>query len=406
MASNYNRKSGSSGSRNSARGRSASGSSAASRPSSPSPRKASRTVRMPQSSTRSKKASYSSVVQPSARPARTSPSAVRKKQPGPSAQPTRGNRRSSATARQVKVARSAQTPIVRRYEGGGARQSSRTADSRVSAVRIGDMNRTVRSQSRGVGSWAARAIMAVVLLAILGIAVFALYSSNMFPIEQVRVSGVEHLTESEMADLAAVPAGTTLLRVDTGAIDARLMSNPWVQSASVDREFPNTLSIKITERAIAAIVVVSTDKQQTENWAIASDGMWLMRVPDQSSDEAKSISPQVYQDVANVLRITDVPYGVKPDVGSRCTDSSVLNALAIVSGLTTSLADEVTAVSAADTVNTVLTLNNGIQIAFGTADDIRDKERVCLQLMQQYPGQIAYINVRVVDKPTWRAVSS
>ena len=33
-----------------------------------------------------------------------------------------------------------------------------------------------------------------------------------------------------------------------------------------------------------------------------------------------------------------------------------------------------------------------------------DKERVCLELMREHPGKIAYINVRTVNKPIWRAV--
>ena len=41
---------------------------------------------------------------------------------------------------------------------------------------------------------------------------------------------------------------------------------------------------------------------------------------------------------------------------------------------------------------------------FGEAEDIRLKERVCLELMEQYPDQIAYINVRVAERPTWRSI--
>jgi len=75
-----------------------------------------------------------------------------------------------------------------------------------------------------------------------------------------------------------------------------------------------------------------------------------------------------------------------------------------LNGLTTDLADAIVKVQATDAESTLLTLSNGIQIAFGTADDIREKERVCLHIMEQNPDKVAYINVRVVSKPTWRAV--
>ena len=103
-----------------------------------------------------------------------------------------------------------------------------------------------------------------------------------------------------------------------------------------------------------------------------------------------------------MLHITDVPYGVTPEIGAWCTDENVNNALSIVDGMTTDLAGRVKAVSATDAESTLLTLDNGIEIAFGTADNIRDKERVCLEIMEQHPS-VVYINVRVVDRPTWRA---
>jgi cell division protein FtsQ len=72
--------------------------------------------------------------------------------------------------------------------------------------------------------------------------------------------------------------------------------------------------------------------------------------------------------------------------------------------MTTELADQIKSVSAASSNSTTLTLDNGVEIAFGDSQDIRDKERVCLELLQQYEGKISYINVRVVNKPVWRSM--
>ena len=51
-----------------------------------------------------------------------------------------------------------------------------------------------------------------------------------------------------------------------------------------------------------------------------------------------------------------------------------------------------------------ITLESGVEIAFGPAQSIREKERVCLQILNDNPGKVAYINVRVVDRPTWRSL--
>ena len=52
---------------------------------------------------------------------------------------------------------------------------------------------------------------------------------------------------------------------------------------------------------------------------------------------------------------------------------------------------------------TTLTLDDDVEIAFGKAENIRDKERVVLKIMEENPT-VVYINVRVVDRPTWRAL--
>ena len=207
------------------------------------------------------------------------------------------------------------------------------------------------------------------------------------------------------SSLAAVPQGTTLLNVDTSSVANSVDRDAWVADVSVNRIFPDTLEINVTEREIAAIVEVAADNAKvTQMWAIASDGMWLMEIPARDSELGATISPQIYEDADRVLHITGVPFGLTPEVGTYCADGNVNNALAILDGLSTELAEQVKTVTATDAASTCLTLDNGIEIAFGTAEDIRDKERIVLQIMADNPGKVSYINVRVPDRPTWRAV--
>jgi cell division protein FtsQ len=216
---------------------------------------------------------------------------------------------------------------------------------------------------------------------------------------------VSHLTDQETADLASVPEGTTLLNVDAAGVEARLESNPWILDASVERWFPSTLNLNIKERQIVAVVdVVIDDNDNQQTWALASDGTWLMQIPDRESDEGKLLADQIYEDADEALHISSVPYGSVPEAGSQCSNPNITNALAIIDGMSTELADQVKSVSAASSDSTMLTLDNGIEIAFGDSSNIRDKERVCLELMEEYPDKIAYINVRTVNKPIWRAV--
>lgn len=377
MASNYNRKSGSSGSRRASaggkRGNSVSRDGRAARSASPRPGAA------------SGRDAYRAIPGGRApQPSRVRPAAQSSYAPHPTpASSSRG--RGQARSGAVSPARAQQ----------------------LTSVRVGDLDRRERTarmaqKSRNVALRLGVIVAVVLVLAGGGL---ALYWSNLFAIETVSVKGVEHLTATEMTELASVPAGTTLLRVDTGAIEERLLADAWVQDVSVNRVFPNTLELAITERTIAAVVEVPTETAQTtRQWAIASDGTWLMPIPDKDSSAGKSISQKIYEDAEAVLHIVDVPYDTDPQIGTSCTDSNVNNALAIVDGMTTSLSDQVKVVSATDPESTTLTLDNGIEIVFGAAEDIRAKERVCLELMEQNEGKIAYINVRVVSNPTWRSL--
>lgn len=326
-------------------------------------------------------------------------SGVPRQQPGATRTPSsqrRGTARPSGSYRAIPGGR---------LSGGRDVRSSQPAP-RLTSVRVGDLDRAERRArtQKAYRGYVARILVVLSLVGALAIAGVVAYNSSLFTIESVSVTGVEHLTTTEMSALAEVPAGTTLLRVDASGIRSRLLKNAWVADVSVNRVFPNTLELAVTERSIEAVVSISSATDQTsQDWAIASDGMWLMPIPDQNSEQGKRTSQQIYEDAQNALRITDVPYDTKPEIGTYCADSNVNNALSIVSGLTTDLAGQVKTVAATDSESTTLTLQNNTEIVFGTASDIRDKERVCNEIMEQHPD-VYYINVRTVDRPTWRSL--
>ena len=272
---------------------------------------------------------------------------------------------------------------------------------------VGEINRGQRrDQRRQTGRRISGNVIAVaIIIAVVLIGAFAVYLAPIAKIQHISIKGAEHLTNEEMIALAEIPDDTTLLRVDTTRIEQNCLRDAWIKSVAVNRVFPDTLELVVTERKIAATVAVPTGNSAvTRVWAIAQDKTWLMPIPDKESQAAATVSEQVYIDAESVLQIVDVPYGTSAEIGTVCTDSNVNNALAIVSGMTTELAKQVVRVSATDAESTILTLDNGVEIAFGAAENIREKERVCLALLSEHEGNIAYINVRSVSSPTWRSL--
>ena len=273
--------------------------------------------------------------------------------------------------------------------------------------RIGDIRRSERRERAKENSrrYLVRIFIGIgIIVALIG-GWAALYNSPAFTIQNVEVEGVEHLTADEMSQLANVPTDATLLRVDTETIRNRLKQTAWVEDATVTRKFPDTIKITVTEREIEAIVEIpNRSGSATKKWAIAKDHIWLMPIPEPGSEAAKTTSEKIYEDAEAALHITDVPYGTVAEIGQPCQDSNVNNALDIISGMTTDLANHVETVSAAGPAETTLLLDSGVEIAFGKAENIRDKERVILQILEENPDSVAYINVRLVETPTWRSI--
>lgn len=311
--------------------------------------------------------------------------------------------RSVAASRSTRASRSLPPGGSTGYRAQGGRTVSEinrlSRDQERDARRAESMQRAARATRRPL---VILGVIVAVVIAVLA-AVYIASRTNLFLVEEVRFSGVDHLTENEANALVNVPDGTTLLNVDAGSIEDSLMRDSWVESVEVKRIFPDTLEIVVHEREMAAVVEIPMGQAQTiQNWAIGADGVWIMAIPNKDSELGQQISPRIYEDADAAIHITGVQVGVIPEMGKECTDANVSNALQIITGLTTQLADQIKSVSAADIESTTLTLDSNVEIAFGTADNIREKERVCLEIMEQNP-KVVYINVRVVDRPTWRS---
>ena len=333
----------------------------------------------------------------------------------------RAAQRTTERAEQRKTERSAQRTTERTAQRSTKRRSKRatsksseqriqgkTSDSmQFESRRIGDIRRSERRERAKENSrrYLVRVFIGIgIIVALIG-GWAALYNSPAFTIQNVEVEGVEHLTADEMSQLANVPTDTTLLRVDTETIRNRLKQTAWVEDVVVTRKFPDTIKITVTEREIEAIVEIpNRSGSATKKWAIAKDHIWLMPIPEPGSEAAKTTSEKIYEDAEAALHITDVPYGTVAEIGQPCQDSNVNNALDIISGMTTDLANHVETVSAAGPAETTLLLDSGVEIAFGKAENIRDKERVILQILEENPDSVAYINVRLVETPTWRSI--
>jgi cell division protein FtsQ len=244
------------------------------------------------------------------------------------------------------------------------------------------------------------AVVLVVLVVVVG-GFLALYFSDLFAITRVEVAGNEKLQSSYVLGLAAVPEDSTLLRTDVQGITGRLVAEPWVEQVELERVFPDTLILHITEQPVAAVVdiVPETANDTTKQWIITENGTWISEV-NSTSNEGVQIDAE---DFVALPKIRDVSAAVRPESGAVESDEGVTNALALLRGFSPEMREMVASISAPDAVKTTLTLYNNVGVAFGAAEDIEAKEQAIATLLAEHEGKITYINVRVANRATYRA---
>ena len=95
-------------------------------------------------------------------------------------------------------------------------------------------------------------IWLLVILLIVGW--WVLYQSRWFLVEDVKVAGAQRISTVQVTNLAKVHIGEPLVSVNPGAIEKALAEIPQIKKSHIERSWPHTVLIKITERAPVAAV--------------------------------------------------------------------------------------------------------------------------------------------------------
>lgn len=252
--------------------------------------------------------------------------------------------------------------------------------------RIANEKRDERDRRRR--SIGRRRFAIVVLLALLAAGVLwglvKLWNAPLFPVKQIEVTGNSRLTREAILASASVSPDATLPRLPKAAILERLNANPWIAQAGLTRSYPSTVRIAVTERVPAALV----DAGGGDLWMVAADGHWLGR--------------RSAEDTVALTTIKDME-SVAPTSGTSSDSAELANALAVLAGLSPELKARVRAVSASSIDKTMLVLDDDVQVFVGSSEDIAKKDQLTREILSR-EKRLVYINVRVVERPTWRGL--
>ncbi len=92
------------------------------------------------------------------------------------------------------------------------------------------------------------AFVLVLAYAFYGIANFAMHHPY-FEIKEYSIEGTEHFSKEDIIQISGIDDSSTLFSVYLDEVETRLLQNPWIESVQISRKLPQTLEIKIQERA-------------------------------------------------------------------------------------------------------------------------------------------------------------
>lgn len=100
------------------------------------------------------------------------------------------------------------------------------------------------------------------LLAVLWVAFQLVLQSDIFRLNDIRITGASTLTERQVLDLAGIEVGGSLVKLNPKNVEARIAAHPWVESAKVKPQWPSALDITIREYQPFALVNIEENKEK------------------------------------------------------------------------------------------------------------------------------------------------
>jgi len=108
--------------------------------------------------------------------------------------------------------------------------------------------------ARGQGRRRLRVVLVLVTVAVVAAGAWAVLHGSLFSAKVLRVEGSTHTPAATVLATAGLAGHPPLLDVNPGVAAARLGRLPWVSTATVQRQWPDGVVVRIRERTPVAVV--------------------------------------------------------------------------------------------------------------------------------------------------------
>jgi cell division protein FtsQ len=246
-----------------------------------------------------------------------------------------------------------------------------TATVRRSASGKSPPQRTRRARRRRSRRRKALAFIVILLvLALLGGSLWTLYFSTVLVTKRVNVVGTFDLTAAQVSLAAQVPLGVPLARQDVDTIAQRTSTLPAIETATVIRDWPSTITVAIVERRPVLAV------RQPEGYVLI---------------DKSGVAYQTQQVLPPKVVLAVVNPGDKPLLTEMAT---------VAAALPNKLRSSVDRMTASNRDSIALLLESGHIVSWGSSSDSELKAQVVTALLKQEP--MSYVDVSSPHNPAVR----
>ncbi|HEX3299267.1 MAG TPA: FtsQ-type POTRA domain-containing protein [Actinomycetota bacterium] len=225
-----------------------------------------------------------------------------------------------------------------------------------------------------------RRLLALALLIpiVIATAAWAVTYTPLFDAKHVRVEGAVSLRPDDVRALAKVSPSTNVFHLQPDAVTARLLTDPWIASATVAKDLPDTVVLTVVERRPVGVIDAMGERS-----VLASDGTLL---------PASAATDQTI----NGLPSVQAGLGA-PDDTQRAAAAAMLSALDPV------VEQRVTDLTVGGDLNETLTLRDGVTVDAGTPGDEAAKATALRAVLRWAAGgghALATVDVSAPEAPS------
>ncbi len=203
-----------------------------------------------------------------------------------------------------------------------------------------------------------RWVVAFLVLASIGGAVWLLGFSSVLATRDVTVSGAKVLSKGQVEETAAVPLGLPLARQNLDAVAERVARLAPVERVVVDRAWPDTVTIQVTERTPLLAVKQGAGYALVDKSGVAFD--------------------TAYQ----------LPAGIALAEANLGETRLLVEIGTVARSLPEDVRQTITKIAATSPSQLTVTLASGVTVNWGSADQSKLKAQIVTALLERKPKSI------------------